>query len=416
MKLNAHFVACVAALVVAACTPSLGRAQALMMGADGAIHLDDQAGAVGSQPIIINESPEIIQTPGVQPWTGGGQPMMTTPYGMYSPQCMSCGPMAMQTPQANLGPCQRLMKDGGLQWVAGAEFLYARASFSNAVAYVSTDDALNNFNFAPIDFDYNPSYSIYGGAFVSQWGGAMIIDFTRLSSDANFGALTTETTPIAFPFDADVSGSADVDAKTYDLSFSKSLYLGGAASGATAGCPTCVAGRPAWEPAWELGFEGGMRYAEVEWSRTANATAAPDPEDVGDSTRSELNFDGFGPRLGVLGRRYIGKRGFLSVYAKGDWSLLWGDVDQRLTLTDGPTGTVSMFSSGGDRIIPITEIELGATANVGRSASLSAGYFWMAWHDLGMKEVFDTSLIFAGDSGANILGFDGLFVRGEVAY
>ena len=49
---------------------------------------------------------------------------------------------------------------------------------------------------------------------------------------------------------------------------------------------------------------------------------------------------------------------------------------------------------------------------------VSAGYLFSAWHDLGFRDQFDISD--AGrieyDDTANILGFDGLFVRLEVGY
>jgi len=416
MKLNVILIVRVVALAVAGGFTSPARAQELMMGPDGAIHLDGQGVAAG-QPILITNSPEIIHTPGAQPWMGG-QPMMSPAYGAYAPQCMSCAP-AVNAPNPNLGPCRRMM-NAGLQWVVGVEFLYARASFSDAAAYVTTDSDAQALSFTPLDFDYEPSYSVYGGAFVSQWGGAMIIDFTRLSSDASFGAVTSGSSTVVAPFlEADVNGSANVDAKTYDLSFSKSLYLGGeapAASGAAAaGCPTCVAVRPPWEPAWELGFEGGIRFADVDWSRSAMGFAPGDPTVAVGSSRGELSFDGFGPRLGLLGRRYLGKRGVVSVYAKGDWSLVWGDVDLSFTETLADTATTTIVRSGGNRMVPVTELELGATTNIGQSASFSAGYFWMAWHDLGTSDNL-SPITLSGGSGGNILGFDGLFVRGEVAY
>ncbi len=420
MKLNAHIAACLAALVAVACTPSVGRPQAMMMDPNGAIRLDDMPGADASAPVVINQSPEVIQTPGPQGWTGGGPMMAPTPYGMYQPQCMSCAPaMTMQSPQANLGPFQRLFKNGGLQWVAGAEFIDARATFSEALAYVNFVNATQSRDYVQLDFDYDPSYSIYGGVFLSNWGGALMFDFARMTSDASFSAQSTADNIILTPVTgANVTGSANVDVKTYDLAFSKSLYLGGdpaPAGGASCNCPTCASGnRPCWEPSWELGLEGGVRFADVEWARQVNAfTAVPgaDATLLGSSS-SRLSFDGFGPRLGVLGRRYIGRRGFLSAYAKGDWSLLVGDVDSStdnsVVLEITPTHT------RGTQIVPVTEIELGATANVGRFASFSAGYFWSAWHDLGMREDLPPGLSRTDD--ANILGFDGLFARGEVAY
>ncbi len=70
-----------------------------------------------------------------------------------------------------------------------------------------------------------------------------------------------------------------------------------------------------------------------------------------------------------------------------------------------------------EHIVPVTEIELGGTVHIGCNANISAGYFWSAWHDLGMRETYDFAQFqLSHYDDANILGWDGLFVRGEVAF
>ena len=69
------------------------------------------------------------------------------------------------------------------------------------------------------------------------------------------------------------------------------------------------------------------------------------------------------------------------------------------------------------QIIPVTDIEAGLTAQVTSHAAVSAGYLMSAWHDLGARDEdqLNTLLPIAYDD-ANILGFDGIFARVEVAF
>jgi hypothetical protein len=116
-----------------------------------------------------------------------------------------------------------------------------------------------------------------------------------------------------------------------------------------------------------------------------------------------------------LGRRYFGRRGLFSVYGKGDWSILWGEMETNVAVTN-VAGTAFILNAA-DRIVPVTEIELGGTAHLGSRASLSAGYFWAAWHDLGMRDTYSfTQFQLSHYDDANILGWDGFFARAEVTF
>ena len=77
----------------------------------------------------------------------------------------------------------------------------------------------------------------------------------------------------------------------------------------------------------------------------------------------------------------------------------------------------SFITNEGERIIPVTEIELGGSAHLGSRATVSAGYFWAAWHDLGMRDEYGfTQFQLSHYDDANILGFDGFFARAEVTF
>jgi hypothetical protein len=72
-----------------------------------------------------------------------------------------------------------------------------------------------------------------------------------------------------------------------------------------------------------------------------------------------------------------------------------GEQPNVLTQRDEHTATV-----------PVTDLELGGTLDLGPCMSMSAGYFWQAFHDAG-----STELIFFED--LNMLAFDGFFVKAE---
>ncbi|QDS99748.1 Lpg1974 family pore-forming outer membrane protein [Adhaeretor mobilis] len=333
------------------------------------------------------------------------------------------------------------LMDRQLQIIAGAEYIYARANFSQALSYVENNVADNIVTFNQYDFDYNSSYGFYGGIADCCCGGAIMFDFQRLQSDAVYGPVSdTANTNILVPYEVDppaggfVNGFASVDLKSYGASFEKTIPLGSPLCGSGGDCcDTCCGddccgddccgddccgdscGCCGWCPAWDLTWNGGIRYAEVDWQRGSNAF-----QDTGtaiiaeDSYVTEMNFDGFGFRTGLQGRRYFGRKGKFSLFAQGDISVLLGDIDIRTSVVEG--GATSVFQDSCTHIVPVTEVEMGGTYHIGCHASITAGYFFSAWHDLGMRDEYDFGLQMSHYDDANILGFDGFFARAEVAF
>jgi hypothetical protein len=317
-----------------------------------------------------------------------------------------------------------------IQLVFGAEYIYARANFSNATAYIQ-QSIPGGETWHCYDFDYNSSYGFYGGVYLPDCGGAVMFNYRRLTSDAEVAVSETSTEQIFGPFEMDnfIEGDADVDLRSYDLSFAKTIPLGCPLECGGAGCGDCCDDACTgscggscgggcgcgWCPAWDITWSGGVRFADVNWSRGLTEIDPNNLSVPSGNYRTNLNFDGFGGRVGLMGRRYIGRRGLMSLYAKGDMSVLLGDVELETLVTNG--ANTSFIRKDCEQIIPVTEIELGGSVHLGAHSTLSAGYFWAAWHDLGMSETyhFDQFQVPHYDT-ANILGFDGLFARVEVAF
>ncbi len=313
------------------------------------------------------------------------------------------------------------------QFFFGATYIYARADFSEALAYVEQDAVAGGDTFHMYDFDYNSSYSFDGGYRLCDCGGEIRFNFTRLRSEADFTAINSNGSNIGLfsPYEIDapgtgqqIQGDVDVDLRSYDLGFAKTIPLGSPLGSCDCG-DTCGADcgsgcGSGWCPAWDIKWSAGLRFAEVEWARGTVAF------DTGgqfiDTTVTRMDFEGTGARVGLEGRRYIGRRGRFSVYAKGDISLLVGRVNIE-TLTTGTAGPAGFTRASFKNIIPVTEIEVGGSVHIRDHITLTAGYFLSAWHDLGMRDEYDFSQFQLGHyDDANILGFDGYFTRAEIAF
>ena len=185
--------------------------------------------------------------------------------------------------------------------------------------------------------------------------------------------------------------NADVDAKSFDLDYRKTIPLGGLAMWRCGDecCDPCGCGdaccAPAC-PAWDITWSGGLRFADVNWNR--NYLAVDDSDERFRETRSTLSFDGGGPRVGLEGRRYFGMKQWCSVFLKGDISVLLGQMSQQVQRID-ESDLLTTQTARGRRIIPVTDIEAGASAQLTQYSMLSAGYLFSAWHDLGFRDQFN---------------------------
>ncbi len=319
-----------------------------------------------------------------------------------------------------------------MQFFAGAQYIYARASFSEAPAYM-VQTVPGGEEFVEHDFNYQSSYGFYGGVQFPDCGSAIVFNFQRLRSDSSFDLQDSDFpagTNVRSPYEVDLTaggrlqGSADVDLKSYDISFQKTIPLGSPLGCCDSGCDTCCdtscdtccdSGCGNWCPAWDITWSAGLRYADVNWSR--GSTATDNAQVFLDSSNTRLTFDGIGARVGLAGRRYFGRSGRFSLFARGDWSLLVGDMNIDTTLQQGTLPSAYIRSSG-RRVIPVTEIEAGGTLQVRDNIQISSGYFISAWQDLGMRDTYTYGGIseLSSYDDANILGFDGFFVRAQISF
>ena len=259
--------------------------------------------------------------------------------GCYGPNsCDSCGGYGGDCCCGNSGFYGDLL--GGYcprgQFFVTADYLYVRASFSDALSHIEREideepDTIVD-HFRRFDFDYESSYRFGGGYQLPSCNEEIRFLYTRLASSAdNFvfsdddndsGNGSNDTDDLIFlPFsdtaldDQVALMHALVKVHAFDVEFAKTIPLGGNC-GYGSGCgDPCGGGCPAWDVTWS----GGFRFAKADWDRSY---LVGDGETVDTRFRSAMNFQGGGPRVGLEGRRYWGQGGWLSVFLKGNISLL----------------------------------------------------------------------------------------------
>lgn len=300
------------------------------------------------------------------------------------------------------------------QFFVGGEYMQIRANPSESIAFLCRDSDTFEDVFTQFDFSHDGAYRLYGGYRLCNCGEE--IRFTYTSFDSGSSAQSpaaTSTQQYLAPLEViavvpgqSVSGRSNVSLDSYDVGFSKTIPLGSPMGG----CDPC---NPCWCPAWDLTWTAAFRYADFDYSTDFFSHDAQGNQLR--TGRSRSTFDGVGGRMGLLGRRYLGRNGVISGYLKGDLSLLIGDIDnsaeQEVTgLPDVARQTISCH-----HLVPVTEIEAGLTASITCNTQVSAGYLLAAWHDLGGRDQYLFPVELAYDD-ANIMGFDGWFVRLESAF
>jgi major outer membrane protein len=305
---------------------------------------------------------------------------------------------------------------GNSEFFTTADFLSVHASFSQATAFVREDLATGSDQYIPMEFNYNSSYRVGGGWKSCCCGDQIRFMFTQMTSDASNTALPGDIVPeeATAPPGGQTNIRANVDARTLDLECAKTIPLGGQCCGCADNC--CNSGCNGC-PAWDLTWSGGVRWADVGWQQSF-AAADSTGFTVTDGEVG-MNFRGGGLRTGLEGRRYFFKDGWLSLYAKGDISLLLGDVNvSSIRTVADPTGVspniVNTQTFRSRQIVPVTELEAGVTGQLSSRLSVTAGYLFAAWHDLGTRQEHQLNTLqpITYDD-ANILGFDGFFARAE---
>jgi hypothetical protein len=300
----------------------------------------------------------------------------------------------------------------------GADFLLVRPTWSEAIAFArgSQMPPTTSYNTVgePISFDYDASLRAFIGWRSPHGPGEIRFTYWNLQGTTdNSGTVSGPFQFIVDPYGAivgsvividpsdprvgtPVMGGDRIDTHTwvevnvYDIMFGSEVPLG----------DTC------WAFAWNV----GARIADVDQYYESVVSAGGFRATSGVFS---VDFVGAGPRLGGELRR-TGR--FVSFYMNTHGSLLVGDYNVASTVNQLlPTPFTATTENPTTRTIPVVETELGVHWQATPRTLLSAGWLFQTWFDLGTSGGTFGGF-FSGADDANLMSFDGLFLRGEVSF
>lgn len=155
----------------------------------------------------------------------------------------------------------------------------------------------------------------------------------------------------------------------------------------------------------------GLRYARVEQQFGATYSI------LGTTTvDTNVDFNGFGPRIGFEGERLLGESGFL-VYSKGSVNFLFGSNSADYLQSNIFTGIQAQTGLRETRIVTVPEFELGAGwQSCDGCFRITAGYYLAAWFNMMTTPEYLSNVRESPNSfeqQVKTLTLDGLSLRAE---
>jgi hypothetical protein len=312
-------------------------------------------------------------------------------------------------------PCNYFAQNG---WYIGGDYVSARVNFSDPAALLVRNVAGGGLDFhdriVPYETGYQSTYRVNAGYRWGTCGESLNFSYFNFNDntvidgpEANINVVVAGPMAINCAPGEHLRTGLDIEASVYDLDYAKRIPL------CTSNCDPCGDGCcPPWAITWSAGARVGRLdlNTPVQLFDVNNAVAA--------DGLSEVSFVGAGPKIGIEGRRYMGEMQRWSAYGKGTLSLLLGqyDVEQRLT-TVGAPNTTSRQSYNYTRIVPVIDLEVGLSRQLGKKTLLTAGYFMQVWIDAStVNNLNQPGVGILGPANvddANMTMFDGFMLRVE---
>jgi len=321
----------------------------------------------------------------------------------------SCGACATQT-------CAT--QNCAAAFFAGADFLFVRPHFSEATAFAQGSLGPGGLMVTgqELNFNYEAAFRVFGGYRFEGGDTELRFTYTRITDDVTVDAgnpgpghflvdpfgNVVGTAPVVDPNSAlfghsivggdHIHTDASVTLNAYDLEILKPIAL-------------------PWSQ-WALRYSLGVRVADIDQSYESVVDLTGAFFSGGQYT---VDFLGAGPRVGLQGQRYFGKSHSFSLFANAYGSLLVGEYDEHFSQTTTAPPFAAQQTTKIIRTVPVAEIEMGGGWSPYAWLNLSAGWLFQAWFDLGTSGgKFDGYYVVT--ENANIMSFEGLFVRGEIAF
>ena len=300
--------------------------------------------------------------------------------------------------------------DCGRGFYGGVEYLHIRASFSEAVAFARVSQSIvggvvnASVTAEELDFDYEPSFRTYIGY---DLNGTTDVRFTYWFYDGDVAVDGVEDGGpgqfIVDPFGnigTEFNTTASVQMNVFDIDLGKTFE--------------------SESKRLSLRAAAGVRGADIDQFYDSFAfDAAGNLAGSGDFFAS---FTGVGPRLDLQANAVFGRRHQFALTSKGVAAVLIGDYD--VSNSVDYIALVGGQSASRTRAVPVLEGELGGTWKPSESITISAGWLFQAWFNVGVSgghfnNPFDNpdgGSYFGGADDGDIMSFDGLFVRTEIDF
>lgn len=313
-------------------------------------------------------------------------------------------------------PCNYWSQNG---WYIGGEYLYASVNYSEPTAYfqrnVIVDGNGNNFitdQNVSHDFDYQSTYRAYAGYRWGSCGESINFGLFNFNNGTSFDSVTSNPPGVVIAGQLETNPAPgqrmftglDTSATTYDLDYSKRIPICSCNSDP---CDCCDC------PPWSITWNAGARVGNVEINAPTDLFAANGA--LVSTGNARVEFVGAGPKVGIEGRRHFGENYRWSAYGKSNLALLLGQYDVTLTKFTPAAQATSTQTYNYDRVVPVIDLEVGLSRQIGKRTLLTAGYFFQAWIDVSTINTiqFVGNLNDSQLDTANIMSFDGFMLRIE---
>jgi hypothetical protein len=319
------------------------------------------------------------------------------------------------TMASSTAACDRSDSPG---WVVGADYLFIQPHFSEAIAFARGSLGPGGLRVTgqDLDFEYDSSIRAFIGYRFGDSGSELRFTYWHLPGEVDVnGANPGLGNFLVDPFGNFVGVGLVIDPNS---ALFGNPIVGGDSIRTTASVETNIYDldiNNVWRGAsdWSLQASVGVRVADI--NQQYNSVILDAGGNFFSGGDFAVDFTGAGPRLGVEGRKYLGDARDLSVFVNAHGALLLGNYDVRFSQTTTVPPFAAVQTTSAMRMIPVTEIELGATYSLIENFNVSAGWLFQAWFDLGTSGGQFAGFFNGADDG-NIMAYDGLFVRGELAF
>lgn len=301
----------------------------------------------------------------------------------------------------------------------GVDYLLVRPHFSEAIAFAQASLGPAGINVVgrDLEFQYDSSLRAFIGFRFENGDSEFRFTYWRLPGDTQAHA----TNPGSGTFLVDPFGN--VVGTAFVLNPQSALFLNPIFGGEFIRTRATVDANlydldlvRNWvspDGGWAAQASIGARIADInQFYESAIFNAGGGFLSGGDFT---VDFVGAGPRIGFEGRRNFGETRRVSLFANAHGGLIVGEYDVSFSQTTTVPPFRATQTTSSVRTIPVAETELGATYQLASRLSLSVGWLFQAWFDLGTSGGTFAGFFSGADDG-NLMSFEGLFVRGELAF